>query len=418
MAAPTFPSSAHPFAGIFSAAIAATLHELGHDVVVLSPRPYAPPGITRFRRWQHYGGIDPFSTYRDVPVHRPNTIVVPGLWQAFWSDSAAWFASKRYVAKLHRQSPFHLVLGLDLGGAGGLAWRLGRTLRVRAAGWAYGSEVRTSGATDHGRSVRGAIEHLDVVFYQSTELRECAGRLVGRDLSGEPDAAQHRVLPHGIRLGDTDDPRQSGEQHLAAGATPTPIGLCERWGIAPGHRVVLSLGRLLRTKGVFDLLNAFEALSREHADLVLVMIGALPPRDDTEEFRRSVSARGLDQRVLVFPPIDPTMVQYALRSADVFAFTSYLEGMPNVVLEALLAKTPIVAFDIPPLREADPMSTALTLVPKGDAEALGVEILRALDDSEERSRRIEAGAAIVHTNFDMRRNLQQALGIIDNLGSR
>ena len=278
--------------------------------------------------------------------------------------------------------------------------------------------MRASVATDHGRSVRDAIEHLDVVFYQSTELRECAGRLVGRDLSDDADAARHQVLPHGIRLSTTDDQRPNGEQALTADVSTTPIGLRERWGIAPNHRVVLSLGRLLRNKGVFDLLNAFEALSREHADLSLVVIGALPPRDDTEEFRRSVTARGLDQRVRVLPPIDPTLVQHALRSANVFAFTSYLEGMPNVVLEALLARTPVVAFDIPPLREADPTSAALRIVPKGDAEALGVEILRALNDSNEQSRRIEAGSAMVRSEFDMRQNLQKALGIIDGLGSK
>ncbi len=416
VAAPAFPSAAHPFAGIFSAAIAATLRDLGNDVVMLAPRPFAPPGITRFRRWRHYGGIEKLGTYDGVEVHRPSTIVIPGFCQAFWADWAAWFGSKRYVGALHRKAAFDTILGLDLGGAGGLAWRLGKTLGIPAAGWAFGSEVRVDASTDHGRSVSAAINQLDIVFYQSAELRECASDLVGRDLSADADAQRHRVLPHGIRQDSAASPTASTSSSSTATSAPEPSNpspsLRESWGVAPDQRIILSLGRLLRSKGVFELLDAFEAIASEKPDVMLVVIGGLPPRDDTEEFQRAIEARGLGNRVLVKPPIDPTLVQSALRSADVFAFTSYLEGMPNVVLEALFAEVPIVAFDIPPLREADPDASALALVAKGDALALRVEICRAMDDSSERSRRTRAGALLVRERFDMQRNLRSALDII------
>lgn len=401
VAAPAFPSAAHPFAGVFSAAIAATFRDLGNDVVVMCPRPFAPPGVARFARWKHYGGIEARSTYLGVPVHRPNTVVVPGLFQAFWADWAAWFGTRNYVAKLHREAPFDVVLGLDLGGAGGLAWRLAKTLHVSSAGWAYGSEVRVPVSTDHGRSVRAAIERLDVVFYQSAELRDCASKLVDRDLSIEPDASRHRVLPHGIRLPTSTETEQSCERSRR-----------DAWGVASHQRVILSLGRLLRSKGVFDLLDAFEAIATDHPDVTLVVVGAMPPRDDTEEFRASVTARGLEERVLVLAPIDPTSVQAALKSADVLAFTSYMEGMPNVVLEAMLAKTAVVAFDIPPLLEADPEGASLLLVPKGDVTALGRELLRLLNNPHEREQRTAAGSKIVCERFDIRRNLAAALDIV------
>ncbi len=413
VAAPAFPSAAHPFAGTFSAAIAATFRDLGHDVVALCPRPFAPPGITRLARWRHYGGIEPLGTHLGVPVHRPNTVVVPGVLQAFWSDWAAWFATRRYVARLHRRGPFDVIVGLDLGGAGGLAWRLGKTLGVTTAGWAYGSEVRVSSSSDHGRSVRNAIERLDFVFYQSTELRECASKLVDRDLSVEPDAQRHRVLPHGIRLSEAV---AADSDHSTSSAQP-PTGASSvrsLWGVASDQRVILSLGRLLRSKGVFDLLDAFEVIATQHHDVTLVVVGALPPRDDSEEFRASVAARGLQDRVLVLAPIDPTSVQRALRAADIFTFTSYQEGMPNVVLEAMLAETPVVAFDISPLREADPDGEALALVPKGDAQALRIELLRLLRDGSERARRAKAGSTIVHARFDIRRNLRSALDLLSD----
>lgn len=198
-AAPTFPSKSHPFAGIFTAKIVATLRELGHDVVVLCPTPFVPPGFGNLGRWKQYAHIEKQSVYAGVPVYQPSTVVVPRLFQAFWSDEAAWLGSRRFVKKLHGQKPFDAVIGFDLGGAGGLAWRLAKDLGVPAGGWAYGSEVRVDASTGPGKSVSEALNKLDVVFYQSSELRECAGKMVNRDLALD---TQHVVLPHGIPMAD------------------------------------------------------------------------------------------------------------------------------------------------------------------------------------------------------------------------
>jgi glycosyltransferase involved in cell wall biosynthesis len=394
-AAPTFPSKSHPFAGIFTANIVATLRELGHDVVVLCPTPFVPPGLANVGRWKQYAEIAKESEFDGVPVYRPSTVVVPRLFQAFWSDEAAWLGSRRFVNQLHQGKPFDAVIGFDLGGAGGLAWRLAKDLGVPAAGWAYGSEVRIDPTTGPGKSVSEAINKLNVVFYQSSELRECASNMVNRKLAND---SRHLVLPHGIRI--------SEKRHVD---NSTVACLRKSWGAETDDRVILSIGRVRRDKGVFDLVEAFAVIGTTEPSARLVIVGAMPPRDDSEELSRKVATSPLRDRIRVMPALEPSKVPDAMSTAEIFAFTSYLEGMPNVVLEALLVETPTVAFDIPPLREADPESHALTLVPKGDVHKLADGIAHLLNHQTDAAARRVAGHQLLNQKFNMRTNLTAAI---------
>ena len=65
-------------------------------------------------------------------------------------------------------------------------------------------------------------------------------------------------------------------------------------------------------------------------------------------------------------------------AADVVAVPSRVEGMPGAVLEAMALERPVVASDIPMVREAIG-DMALALVPVGDAAALAAALLRAVE---------------------------------------
>ena len=47
----------------------------GHDVQVVSPKGWAPPGI---RRWSGYRDVVPRDTVDDVVVHYPRKVTLPG----------------------------------------------------------------------------------------------------------------------------------------------------------------------------------------------------------------------------------------------------------------------------------------------------------------------------------------------------
>jgi len=69
-----------------------------------------------------------------------------------------------------------------------------------------------------------------------------------------------------------------------------------------------------------------------------------------------------------------TRVTDYLAHAHVFAFPSVMEGLGTSVIEAMACGVPVVAFDIPPVREATVGGEYGTLIPVGDVDALAAAL--------------------------------------------
>lgn len=395
MCAPAFPSANHPFAGVFSARIAETMSSLGHDVVVLSPRPLVPPGFGRVSRWRQFAGIPSRSEWSGMPVYRPVSPVVPRWWSGLWSDVVPFIRSRSLVRRLHRAAPFDAVFGFDVQGAGGLAWRIGRRIGVPSAGWAFGDDVRHASESSVSRSVANALRSLDLVLYQSAELRLCANQMVSGALDDPLRCDRHVVLPHGIPL----QPQHSGADDAVPG------------GSVDGDELVW-IGRIVREKGPFEVLDAVEGLLEKRPTLRVRFIGALPDHDDSAELGALISQRRRADRISVEPAVPPDAVRPILHDATVLLFTSPREGMPNVVLEAMDCGTAVVGGSIPPLHELDPRGQCLWLVDRNDPAALAAAIDAVLSDPVQRAERIRRGREIVDARFDMFVNVAAAMAML------
>jgi glycosyltransferase involved in cell wall biosynthesis len=80
--------------------------------------------------------------------------------------------------------------------------------------------------------------------------------------------------------------------------------------------------------------------------------------------------------------------QTALEPAGVLVLPSLAEGFGLVLIEAMAAGVPVVATDVPGIREVVRNGVTGLLVPPGDAAALAVAIRRIVDDAELRQRLI------------------------------
>ena len=74
-----------------------------------------------------------------------------------------------------------------------------------------------------------------------------------------------------------------------------------------------------------------------------------------------------------------------------FVHVSFSEGMPKVLIEALVSGTPIVATDVGGVSAALDGGAAGLLVPPDDLEALVAAIYRLDDGADERDRLVERG---------------------------
>jgi glycosyltransferase involved in cell wall biosynthesis len=134
---------------------------------------------------------------------------------------------------------------------------------------------------------------------------------------------------------------------------------------------IVSVGRLVDIKNPFTLLDAFVLSGPGDSLLVVVGDGPLRPRlqaaVDTVRPPAEVSFTGL---------VDRDEVYRQVARADLCVSTSYGEGLPVAVLEAMACGRPVVLSDIPPHQEIARGADFIPLVPADDAEAFAEQIRR------------------------------------------
>jgi glycosyltransferase involved in cell wall biosynthesis len=151
-------------------------------------------------------------------------------------------------------------------------------------------------------------------------------------------------------------------------------------GLDPAARIVLFAGNLEPVKGLDRLVEAFGAM--EGARCELHIIGDGPERARLEALARRLPAG----RVARFQGrVEHGRMGEWLNACDVFALPSLAEGTPNVVLEALACRTPVVASDTGGIPEVVPAGAGI-LVPPGDARALARALGEALERPWDRNR--------------------------------
>jgi glycosyltransferase involved in cell wall biosynthesis len=162
--------------------------------------------------------------------------------------------------------------------------------------------------------------------------------------------------------------------------------------------VIVAAGRLDRQKGFDLLLQAIAAGGPFPRDPHWVLVGEGPERANLE---RQIAERGLTGSVhLLGWRADLPAI---LKGATGFVLSSRWEGMPNVVLEAMAAGLPVVAFDVEGVRELLVERETGWIVSPEDAPALAAALRELLGDPAGGRKRGLAGVERVQALFTWER---------------
>jgi glycosyltransferase involved in cell wall biosynthesis len=200
-----------------------------------------------------------------------------------------------------------------------------------------------------------------------------------RDKAGVPDA-KLTVIPSGI--GDEE---------------PPPVDRAEvrrSLGLAEDAPVVLFVGRLAAQKAVDDLLAALDVLQHVRPDLRALIAGDGPLRDRLEEHAAAVGLRA-SVKFLGHREDVPRL----LAASDLLVLPSLYEGLPNVVLEAMRFRKPVVATAAPGTTEVVADGVTGLLVPMRNPVELARAIRRVIEEPGLANRLGEAGRARVEAEF-------------------
>ena len=341
-----FPSSGEPWAG---RSLYEPLRILARsaEVRVFYPNANYPKFIRP--RTRMYDQLDLFFSPPDVNVSYFNYPALPLLSRPL----NGWLAARTLLPHVRHYAP-DLIFGCFLYPESFAALKIGRALSVPVVVMSIGSDINRIGDPISAMHTRTVLRGADFVITVSDDLRRKA-------VSMGASPARVRTLHNGCdRSVFHRMDRVAARQKLR---------------IDSAAEAVVYIGRMDLKKGLRELVEAAAALHPQRPNLHVYMVGEGPDRSLIQSAIDRNNAAGY-VHALPSCPFDEVAVWMA--AADVVTLPSYMEGCPNVVLEALACGQPVVATHVGGIPEIMDDSCGL-LVPPREPAALAHALASVLD---------------------------------------
>ena len=188
-----------------------------------------------------------------------------------------------------------------------------------------------------------------------------------------------------------------------------------------GPPVILSVARLIRKKGLEDLIQAAALLKGKGRAFRLEIIGSGPLRGELEGL---VAELSLGDCVAFLGSQPQQSVSSAYQRASIFALPCVVaedgdrDGIPTVVLEAMASGVPVVSTPVSGIPELIDDSRDGVLVPPNDPARLAEALDRLLVDSQLRDRLARAARDKIESHFVVEQSSSQLLELFNSGAGR
>jgi len=170
------------------------------------------------------------------------------------------------------------------------------------------------------------------------------------------------------------------------------------------------VGQMINRKNIFDLLDIFDELHARHPNTRLTLLGDGKQRKALEEYSLKLSSQShieflgfRDDRLAL------------LKSFDLFAMTSTLEGIPRCLMEATAAGIPVAAYDIPGIDQLITHNKTGLLAPLGNKQQLLAHWETLLFESETASKLATAAKSYVYEHYSGQRMANEYTTLFEEL---
>ncbi len=165
---------------------------------------------------------------------------------------------------------------------------------------------------------------------------------------------------------------------------------------------ILYVGAIARSKGVDQLVSALNLLETTTPRVVTLVGGAKP------EFIDELHSHNQSEHTLEFAGYvsDPEKLKQLYQEADIFVLPSLGEGFPRVLYESMLSNIPIIASDLPSIRENLGADDIVALIEPGCATAIASELQALYDDEDRQAAMVSKGAKFAQERLNGSSQLQ------------
>jgi glycosyltransferase involved in cell wall biosynthesis len=228
----------------------------------------------------------------------------------------------------------------------------------------HATEIGRGGSLDGG--YRRKVRDIERLLVEQSDRIICCSNYMFDHIQHELGAvnAKIHVIPNGVEV-----------SRFKVSSKPQLV----ETRVSEARKTILYVGRIVREKGIFTLLDALEELRKLGKDVRLVFVGEGPLKED---LAKEVVRRKLNDRVTLAGFVDEQKLVSLYNSSDAFVLPSHYEPFGMVVLEAMASRIPVVVSDVGGLSELVEDGITGVKVPASDPRALAEGIRRVLEDGE------------------------------------
>ncbi len=178
---------------------------------------------------------------------------------------------------------------------------------------------------------------------------------------------------------------------------------------------LLAIGRFVKTKGLDVLLDACAILAGQGMDFRVTLAGS-----GTQEsaLRAQAKKLGLEDKVSFPGFVLHSQIPDLIREHDIFVMPSKIsntgdrDGLPTVIMEALVTRVPVVATDVGGIREVIRSGETGILIQQRNPKALADAVTELANDREAAVRMAQAGKELVLGYYDTAANSRRFFELI------
>lgn len=181
-------------------------------------------------------------------------------------------------------------------------------------------------------------------------------------------------------------------------------------GLDPARKIVLAVGRLSPEKGFDVLIKAFASLPQQQHPIDLLIAGE---GDDRARLTALIEQWGVGDRVKLLGFQSDTTTLY--EASDIFVLSSYREGLPNVVLEAMAMQTPVIATKVAGVPKLISDGESGLLIESGDVDSLTAQLSHLLKSEVLREQMAIKARDTIEQRFSFQRRMERVAKVYDDV---
>lgn len=141
---------------------------------------------------------------------------------------------------------------------------------------------------------------------------------------------------------------------------------------------ILFLARLIKEKGIYELLEAFNNLEKKYTNIELIIAG------DGKEYNQIVKQTSRNKNIKVVGHIEGNKKINCFENASIYCLPSYSEGLPTTILEAMAFGTAIITTPVGGLKDFFKDGSMGYFVPVKNTTLLENKIESLINNKEKR----------------------------------